>query len=154
MGAHSVPGHHPGHTLTAAAGVAAALVTTATTGVLTGGTALATDGSNGPGHGHSHRHQDDSDYQVDGSDDTIASQPLCDVLGDVPLGVGVSCPGGSPGGDSSSGQDQQSASSSDQHVQGASVQRASASPAPAAPAPAPKPGSAVPAKPQVLKIGG
>lgn len=151
MGAHSVPGHHPGRTLTAAAGVAAALVTTATTGLLTGGTALATDGpGHGHAHGHSHRHQDadDSDYQDD-SANTLASQTLCDMLGDVP--VGAPCPATTSGDGSSSGQDQQSGPSSDQHVQVASVQQASASPAPA---PAPKPTSAVPAEPQLLKIGG
>jgi hypothetical protein len=157
MGAHSTPGHHPARTVTAAVGVTAALVTTATTGLLTGGTALASDGSGGPGHshGHSHRYQDadDSDYQGDDSADTGAPQTLCDVLGDVPLGVGVSCPGGASGDDSSSGQDQQSGSSSGAGVRNASVQQASAPPAPAAPAPAaPKPTSAVPAQPQLLKI--
>lgn len=97
MGAHTAPGHQLGRTATATAGVAAALVTTATTGVLTGGTALASDGHGGSGHHHgeshgSHRDAVGSDPdEVGGSADALAEQTLCDVLGDVDLSGSGSC---------------------------------------------------------------
>lgn len=152
MGAHSVDGHLPVRTVTAAAGMAAALVTTAATGLLTGGTALATDGSDGPGHGHGHRHHHAADDRG-GEADALASQTLCDVLGDVPLGVGMSCSSGSSdasGDADSSGPGDDGPAPADP---GAStgVQQVSA-PAPAAPKP--RPTSKVPAQSQLLPIKG
>src|ERR1700759_3832889 len=87
MGAHSAAGHVPARTVTAAAGLAAALVTTATTGVLVGGTALASEGSGGSGShggsGHSHGHdgsRGDDDYSEQAADPGLAGQTLCDVF--------------------------------------------------------------------------
>ena len=169
MGAHSAPGHHPGHTVTAAAGVAAVLVTTATTGVLAGGTAFATDGSDGPARGHSHgghsrgshgHHDvDESDGQVADSADVLASQTLCDVLGDVQLDVGVSCPcgvGPSAGQGQDGGTVRMSPAAQAQDVSAASsgTQRVAAAQAPTSSAPAPRFTSAVPNHPQLLPITG
>jgi hypothetical protein len=162
MGAHSAPGQLRGSTLTAATGVAAALVTTGATGVLTGGTALATDDS---GHGHSHggHSRSHGHQQVDRDDDSadaLASQTLCDVLGDVPLGVGASCPGSGEGSsdEPSDGDPGRGASSGPGQVTptamagrgGAQPVGASAAPA----APKPPPASTVPAEPQLLPIPG
>ncbi|MCD2193791.1 hypothetical protein LQ327_10430 [Actinomycetospora endophytica] len=94
MGAHSASGHHPVRTATATAGVAAALVTTAT-GVLSGGTALASESHGSSGHTHEGHgsHSDRGGFW--GSDDDIADadpgsgfaqQTLCDVLDGVDLG--------------------------------------------------------------------
>ncbi|HEY2224762.1 hypothetical protein [Actinomycetospora sp.] len=122
MGAHTAPGHHPGRTATATAGVAVALVTTAT-GVLTGGTALASEGHAGSGHsGHSHDGQDSrsdhGDFQdaaterVDGAHG-FAQQTLCDVLGDVDLGGSCSSDDGGRTSQSSSSDDGSDSSGSD-----------------------------------------
>ena len=162
MGAHSAAGHHPGRTATVTAGVAAALVTTATTGVLTGGTALASDGHGGSGHHHhsedSRSSQGDPDQDSDSSGG-FAQQTLCDVLGDVDLGGNGSC--SSDDSDSSGHADSDDADDSDdsgddssgffgssfpgQGGEQSSSSGAHAAPAPQpAPKPAPKPASSVP----------
>ena len=169
MGAHSVPGHHPGRAATVTAGVAAALVTTATTGMLTGGTALASDGDGGSGHHHHHgeksrSHGADAE-QTSESADGFAQQTLCDVLGDVDLGGHGSC--SSDDGDTPrhSGSDDSDTDADDDQAsglfgstfpgQGGGEQTSSsgshAAPAPA-PEPAPKPTSSVPDRPTVQPI--
>jgi hypothetical protein len=154
MGAHSTVGYGSGRTVTATAGMAAVLVTTAATGLLTGGTALATDGSGhgGSGHsqGHGHRSSSGSDTGWD-SDAEQASergrtaQAWCDVLGDVDLGDGSACASGDGSSDAyGSGGD-----SSDDATTASQV---AASPAPAAPAPKPRPTSSVPDHPTIQPI--
>jgi hypothetical protein len=99
MGAHSASGHLPVRAATATAGIAAAVVTTATTGLLAGGTAFATDGHGGSGHSHDGGHSGSGSHGTQRVDEEQASdgapgfaeQTLCDVLGDVDLGGNGSC---------------------------------------------------------------
>ena len=94
MGAHSASGHLPGSRITATAGIAAAVVTTATTGVLAGGTAFATDGHGGSGHSHAGERASSEHHgaeQASSASAGFAEQTLCDVLGDVDLGGNGSC---------------------------------------------------------------
>jgi hypothetical protein len=147
MGAHSAAGHGSRRTVTATAGLAAALVTTAATGLLTGGTALATDGSGHDGSGHSHSHGSaggqDTGWDADGeqgvdADGGLDAQAWCDVLGDVDLGDRSACA-------SSDG-------SSDASGSGDSATAAVAKPAAPAPAPKPRPTSSVPDHPTIQPI--
>jgi hypothetical protein len=153
MGAHSAAGPGSRRTITATAGLAAALVTTAATGLLTGGTALATDGSGhgGSGHAHSHGHGSSGDWDTgwntgwdsDGeqgpdADGGLGAQAWCDVLGDVDLGDRSAC--AADGG------------SSDASGPGDSAANAAATTAPAAPAPKPRPTSSVPDHPTIQPI--
>ena len=151
MGAHSATGHGPRRTVTATAGLAAALVTTAATGLLTGGTALATgggEGSGGHGWGHSHGHGHSSRTEADTDPAStagsgLAAQAWCDVMGDVDLGDGYSCTS-----DDGSSADSGSADGAGS-AHGASDASA---PAPAAPAPTPRPTSSVPDHPTIQPI--
>jgi hypothetical protein len=146
MGAHSATGHGSTRTVTAAAGLAAALVTTAATGLLTGGTAFATDGWDAHGSGHSHRHGSDSGWDAERTSDSdrgLASQTWCDALGDVDLGDDYSCDGSS---DDSGDDDAATASSA------AATSSRAAAPTSPAPAPAPRPTSSVPDHPTVQPI--
>jgi hypothetical protein len=144
MGAHSATGHGSARTVTAAAGLAAALVTTAATGLLTGGTAFATDGWDAHGSGHSHGHGSDSGRDSDGTWDSGrggASQTWCDALGDVDLGDDYACDGSSD----ASGDDATAPHAA------ATTSNAAATMSPA-PAPAPRRTSSVPDHPTVQPI--
>jgi hypothetical protein len=157
MGAHSAAGHGSRRTVTATAGVAAALLTTAATGLLTGGTALATDGWDGSGSsadhggsGHAHGHGHSSHPQAGRDSDSastagsgLAAQAWCDVMGDVDLGDGYSC--------ASDGPSDGSGSADDTTADDATASNAAAT-APAAPAPKPRPTSSVPDHPTVQPI--
>jgi hypothetical protein len=158
MGAHSAAGHGSRRTVTAAAGLTAALVTTAATGLLTGGTALATDGSGHGGSGHSHGHGSRSSGgwatgwdsgAEQASDRGRTAQAWCDVLGDVDLGDGSAC-ASDDGSSDASGHDNDS--SDDSSHDATTVSQAAATPAPAAPAPKPRPTSSVPDHPTVQPI--
>jgi hypothetical protein len=148
MGAHSLAGTGSRRTATATAGLAVALLTTAATGLLTGGTALATEAHGGSGHGgsgHAHGHSDGWDDDAERTADPaegFSAQDWCDVLGNVDLGDQDACDGSS--GDGSSGD----GSSFD----AATARTAAATPAPAAPAPQPRPTSSVPDHPTVQPI--
>ena len=144
MGAHSATGHRSARTVTAAAGLAAALVTTAATGLLTGGTALATDGSgHGSGHGGSGQSHDHGSRSSDGWDtgdvgSGLAAQTWCDVMGDIGSGDDDACVAGDPSGADASG---------------ATVSNAAVTAVPAAaPAPRPRPTSSVPDHPTIQPI--
>jgi hypothetical protein len=165
MGAHSAAGHGSRRTVTATAGLAAALVTTAATGLLTGGTALATDGWDGSGghggSGHSHGHGHSSHTRAGaGSDGAstagsgLGAQAWCDVMGDVDLGDDYSC--ASDDGSSDASADDATASTATASTTTASTTTAStaaaATPAPATPAPKPRPTSSVPDHPTIQPI--
>jgi hypothetical protein len=155
MGAHSAAGHGSRRTVTATAGLAAALVTTAATGLLTGGTALATDGwddsggHGGSGHSHGHGHSSHARGGADSDAATAAAsgvtaQAWCDVMDDVDLGDDYSCT--SDDGSSDDG-------SSDASADAATASTAAATtPAPATPAPRPRPTSSVPDHPTIQPI--
>ena len=151
MGAHSAAGHGSRRTGTATAGLAGVLATTAATGLLTGGTALATDGWDGSGghggSGHSHGHGHASHGRGSGDSDAastagsgLAAQAWCDVMGDADLGDDYSCTADDDSSTSGSADD-------------ATVATAAAtSPVPAAPAPRPRPTSSVPDHPTIQPI--
>jgi hypothetical protein len=153
MGAHSATGHGSTRTVTAAAGLAAALVTTAATGLLTGGTAFATDGWDAHGSGHSHSHGSDSGWDAERTSDSdrgLASQTWCDALGDVDLGDDYSCDGSSDdSGDDDAATASSAAATSSRAAATSSHAVAATSPAPA---PAPRPTSSVPDHPTVQPI--
>jgi hypothetical protein len=106
MGAHSAVGPGPTRAVTTAAGLAAALATTAATGLLTGGTALATDGSGTAGHAHGHGWGSSDERDTDGGrtapNVASATQAWCDVFGDDDRGDdGFSCDPGDGSSDDS-----------------------------------------------------
>ena len=153
MGAHSAGGQGSARTVTAAAGLAAALVTSAATGLLTGGTAFATDGwdAHGSGHSHGHGHGSGSGWDSDGTSDAdrgVASQTWCDALGDVDLGDDYSCDGSS---DASEDDDATSSHAAATTSHAAATTRPAATTSPAS-APAPRPASSVPDHPTVQAI--
>ncbi len=157
MGAHTAVGPGSRRTATAAAGMAVALVTTAATGLLTGGTALATDGSGhgGSGLGGSGHSPSDGSRSSGGWDtgwDSDAEQASerggavpawCDVLGDVDLGDRSACA-------SDDGSSDGSGYGSSDGM--ATANQAAATPAPAAPTPKPRATSSVPDHPTVQPI--
>ena len=154
MGAHSATGHGPRRTVTATAGLAAALVTTAATGLLTGGTALATGGGEGSGghgwgHSHGHGHSSRTEAETDPASTAgsgLAAQAWCDVMGDVDLGDGYSCTS-----DDGSSDDDAAASTVTASTATAST-AAATTPAPANPAPTPRRTSSVPDHPTIQPI--
>lgn len=173
MGAHTASGHLPGRTATATAGIAAAVVTTATTGVLTGGTALATDGHGGHVHSHDGGHSRSEHRDVTQVDEEqvsdpghgLAEQTLCEVLGDVDLGGSCSTDGQQTSQHSSTREsDDQNSGHPSSGLLGSAfpgrsgpqartpqTHRTAPAPQPAA-KPAPKPTSSVPDKPTVQPI--
>lgn len=147
MGAHSAAGPGSRRTVTATAGLAAALVTTAATGLVTGGTALATDGSGHGGSSHSHGRGSsagwDTGWDSEGEQGVEtaggpAAQAWCDVLGDVDLGDRSACAAADGSSDASGSAD--------------SATHAAARTKPAAPAPKPRPTSSVPDHPTIQPI--
>jgi len=158
MGAHSATGHGPRRTVTATAGLAAALVTTAATGLLTGGTALATGGGEGSGghgwgHSHGHGHSSRTEAETDPASTAgsgLAAQAWCDVMGDVDLGDGYSCTSDDGSSDDAAAS---TATASTATASTATASTAAATtPAPANPAPTPRRTSSVPDHPTIQPI--